>query len=397
MADGRSPIAVNWIRYWVEAGHEVHLLSTFPCVPDIKLASLNIVPVAFSGLKTLDKAGSHKSRSGLWVWGAQMVKARTALRHWLGPLTLPQGARRLRELANQIRPDLVHAMRIPYEGMLAALADLSTPLIISVWGNDFTLHATATPWMGSYTRLVMRRAAGLHTDCRRDLRLAHEWGYPRHWPAVVLPTGGGVQRDIFYPERERVEVGGGKQGDRVEEILVINPRGFRAYVRNDTFFRAIPLVLEQQPAVRFVCPGMAGEPKIESWLDELGIRPAVTLMAKVRRVEMAGLFRKAQVMVSPTTHDGTPNTLLEAMACGSFPVAGDLESIREWINPGINGLLVDPANPQDLADAILTGLSQPELRRKAREHNLRLIEERAEYGRVMQEAGDFYRQLVVNC
>ena len=49
---------------------------------------------------------------------------------------------------------------------------------------------------------------------------------------------------------------------------------------------------------------------------------------------MAAVFQGARVAVSPSTHDGTPNTLLEAMSCGSFPVAGDIESLREWIEPG---------------------------------------------------------------
>ncbi len=50
------------------------------------------------------------------------MRLRTALRQWLGPLTLPGAARQLRLLIDQVQPDLVHAMRIPYEGMLAALA-----------------------------------------------------------------------------------------------------------------------------------------------------------------------------------------------------------------------------------------------------------------------------------
>ena len=48
VADGRSPIALNWIRYFVDCGDEVHLASTFPCRPELALASLSIVPVAFS-------------------------------------------------------------------------------------------------------------------------------------------------------------------------------------------------------------------------------------------------------------------------------------------------------------------------------------------------------------
>lgn len=44
---------------------------------------------------------------------------------------------------------------------------------------------------------------------------------------------------------------------------------------------------------------------------------------------MAYLFRLADVTVSLSEDDGTPNTLLEAVACGCFPIAGDIESVRE--------------------------------------------------------------------
>ena len=50
--------------------------------------------------------------------------------------------------------------------------------------------------------------------------------------------------------------------------------------------------------------------------------------------------------VSPSTHDGTPNTLLEGMACGSFPIVGDLESLREWIEPGLTGSWWIPTTPR---------------------------------------------------
>ena len=68
---------------------------------------------------------------------------------------------------------------------------------------------------------------------------------------------------------------------------------------------------------------------------------------------MADVFRRAQIVASPSIHDGTPNTLLEGIACGCFPVAGDLESIREWITPDENGLLFDSNDPQSIAKAIV--------------------------------------------
>jgi len=367
IADGRSPIALNWIAYFVDQGHEVHLVSTFPCEPAMQLASLNCVPVAFSQMKGkgIGRRGAGELGRGVLL-EASGVRARTALRQAFGVLTVPRAARRLRPIVAAVRPDLVHAMRIPYEGMLAVQAlreSPDLPLLVSVWGNDFTLHAVSNPWMGSATRRALARANALHVDCQRDLRLAHRWGYPQGKPAIVLPGNGGVQTELFYPPG----------GERSTET-VINPRGFRAYVRNDTFFQAIPMVLARRPG----------------WLDELGIAAAVELLPILPRSQMADLFRRAAVAVSPSTHDGTPNTLLEAMACGCFPIAGDLESLREWITPGVNGLLVDPRDPRALAEAILTALEQPELRGQAVSWNLNLIAERAEHSKVMADAKRFY-------
>jgi len=318
------------------------------------------------------------------------VGARTTARQWLGPLTLRGAARRLKQVIDRVQPDLVHAMRIPYEGMLAALANPVAPLLISVWGNDFTLHAPATPLMGHYTRLALRRADALHADCQRDVRLAHAWEFDARKPSVVLPGAGGIQLDLFYPA---VEVA--PTGPRADTVFtVVNPRGVRAYVRNDTFFRAIPLVLARLPGVRFICPTMAGEPQAASWVRTLGISQSVELLPTITRSQMADLFRRAQVAVSPSTHDGTPNTLLEAMACGCFPIAGDIESLREWITPSVNGLLFDPGDPRSLADALLSALGNPELRHSARQHNLQFVAERAAYPSVMAQALDFYRSLV---
>jgi glycosyltransferase involved in cell wall biosynthesis len=382
VADGRSPIALNWIEHFLAQGHEVHLASTFQSPVDRRMASYTFIPVAFSSLKPADETGRAGQNAG-GLWGASMVRLRTAARQWLGPLTLPRAGRQLGDLIDRLQPDLIHAMRIPYEGMLAALAGGDAPLVISVWGNDFTLHAVSTPLMAHYTRLALQRATVLHADCQRDVRLAHTWGFPAAGRAMVLPGAGGVQPEIFYPPQAIVA-----------EPVVIQPRGVRAYVNNRAFFQAIPLVLERLPAARFVCPTMQGEAQAEGWVQDLGISEQVTLLPKLTRAQMADLFRQSRVIVSPTTHDGTPNTLLEAMACGCLPVAGDLESLREWITPGANGLLVDLSRPQSLAEAILTGLKEDALCQRAREENLRQIAERAVHGRVMSIAQQVYRELI---
>ena len=387
IADGRSPIALNWIRYFVDQGYEVHLVSTYDCDPELALKTLNILPAAFS-----EAAGDEKGQSSALGGLRKILPAhlRTAVRQRLAPYTLPKAAKRLSVIIEQIQPDLVHAMRIPYEGMLAALAEIRKPLLVSVWGNDFTLHAPSTVRMGNYTRLTLQRADALHTDCYRDVRLAAAWGFPSERPHVVLPGGGGIRLDLFKP-------GAHLEGDESDNHLdtVINPRGMRAYVRNDVFFQAIPQVLSRRPNTRFICPNMAGETLAERWIEEFKLSSRVSLLPRQTPPQMAALYCRSQVFVSPSTHDGTPNTLLEAMACGSFPVVGDIESLREWITPGVNGLLVNAGDPGGIADAVILALEQEDLRSRAEEINLRLVAERADYRLVMKQAEDFYRSIVM--
>jgi glycosyltransferase involved in cell wall biosynthesis len=110
--------------------------------------------------------------------------------------------------------------------------------------------------------------------------------------------------------------------------------------------------------------------------------------------ELAQLLQTTAIAASPTISDGTPNSLLEAMACGAFPVASNLESIREWITPENNGLLFDPDNADELAACLEHALENIALRQQAQAVNYTIIRARADYHRVMPEVRRFYQQLV---
>jgi glycosyltransferase involved in cell wall biosynthesis len=396
VADGRSPITKNWIKYFAKSDAEVHLVSTYPCVFPFDLASINIVPVALSSLAKESSAQVVKEPSESARLSSRAllrriipVSTRTWIRQWLGPYTLPRSAGRLSNLIRSIKPDFIHAMRIPFEGMLTtiALRELpEIPLMVSVWGNDFTLHAHASRLMSDYTRQVMERADALHTDTHRDQLLAREWGYKEQNQVIVLPCAGGVDMGIFYPAPHL--------NDR-DVITIINPRGFRAYVRNDTFFRSIPLIIKEKQNIRFICPAMESETQAVKWLGSLDISSYVRLLPLQSPEEMANLFRQAQIITSITTHDGSPNSLLEAMASGCFPIVGDIDSLREWITQDVNGILIDPVDPRQLAEAVLKAVGDVNMRAAARQINVRMIEERAEYQKGMAEVYNFYKSIVL--
>lgn len=396
VADGRSPITRRWIRGLLALRHQVTLVSTYPCEGVEGVDGIAVFPVAFGGLAGSQVGrggGRDRPQSGLRPLLGRFRSSVVAARYRLGPLTLPSYGHNFARLVRNLEPDLVHALRVPFEGMLAAYTPPGIPLAVSIWGNDLTLHAARNGAMARWTTRSLRRADGLAADARRDIRLGREWGFDPDKPVLVVPGSGGI--DLAEMERVRAESDSIPDPFPGGAPLVVNPRGFRpGSVRNDVFFQSIPLILERCPNVQFACPGMAGQAEALAWLKRLKLGGQVDLLPYLSQEELWRLFLRAQVTVSVSAHDGTPNSLLEAMACGCFPVAGDIESLREWITPGVNGLLVDPGRPEALAEAVLLALDHPELRSQAAQRNQEIIAARAEVGRVRAEIDAFYQQLI---
>jgi len=389
IADGRSPTTHSWIMNIQSLDIDVSLISTFPCETLLGLKQFYILPIAFSNFSGKPgETGNGISKSRFKSLVRRFSPLFQALRYVFGPLSLFLYARSYKRLVSKIQPNIVHALRIPFEGMLGSFTPKNIPFLTATWGNDLTLHAQGFWLMRWFTSQCLKRANGLTSDTHRDVRLAHQLGLNSSAPTLVVPGSGGVNLDTidsandFDPQMLNIPENG---------LWVVNPRGFRpGSVHQDVFFAAIPHVLSHQPETCFICPGLKGNQQAEALVEKFQIHKHTFLLPKLSQPQLWALFKKSQVFVSPSSHDGTPNTLMEAMACGAFPVAGDIESLREWIDSGENGLLVNPRDPQQLADAILKSLNNPELRSKTADRNRVIIETRASQEATLPKINDFY-------
>jgi glycosyltransferase involved in cell wall biosynthesis len=390
VADGRSPTTLSWLRYWTEKGHAVHLISTFPCDIPAGITSFHALPVAFGSMA----GGQVKNTPDVRAKNGNAASLRgflRFLRYYLGPISLPFYQGHFRSLVSSIQPDLVHALRIPFEGMLSVVTPPGIPLVVSTWGNDITLHAHGSFLMTQLTKRVLSRADGLITDTQRDIQLGYEWGFRSGKPILTVPGAGGIRLEEMGTIPGSVRL----PEELPDATIIVNPRGQRpGSLRQDVFFQAIPEVLLKFPQTVFVCPSLRGDPESERLVDALGIRLNTKLWPRVSQDQLWRLFQTSQIFVSPSVHDGTPNSLLETMACGCFPVVGDIESMREWVQPGINGFLVDATVAHSIADAIIQAISQPALRTKAAKYNATLIIERAAYLPNMARVEKFYTDLI---
>lgn len=86
------------------------------------------------------------------------------------------------------------------------------------------------------------------------------------------------------------------------------------------------------------------------------------------RETLAPLYREADVFVMNSQFEGTPNVLLEAMACGLPVVATNVGGVPEIVRHGWNGYLVDPDDVAGLGAAVERLIMEPQLRRELGRH-----------------------------
>jgi glycosyltransferase involved in cell wall biosynthesis len=179
---------------------------------------------------------------------------------------------------------------------------------------------------------------------------------------------------------------------------VLSIRGLKSIYNPRVIAQAIPAVLARRPDVRFVIRTYSADAALLAEFQRLvaatGSSHAVRYVGDLSGDEaIADLYRQAAVVVSVPSSDGTPQSVLEAMACGSAPVLSDLPSLSAWIQPEVEGLFVPVGDVAALAAAILRLLDDDRLRESVQAAAVRLVQERADSRLWMQRYEQIYQQL----
>ncbi len=104
--------------------------------------------------------------------------------------------------------------------------------------------------------------------------------------------------------------------------------------------------------------------RLQNFTVAYGLDHAVTFTSALSHAETLAHLRKADIFALASFAEGIPVALMEAMSLGLPCVSTSIAGIPELIRAGVDGLLVPPANPQALADAIESLVLDSTLRRK---------------------------------
>ena len=98
--------------------------------------------------------------------------------------------------------------------------------------------------------------------------------------------------------------------------------------------------------------------RLERIATEEGITEMVTFAGRIPQEELADHYRLCDVFAMPSTGEGFGIVFLEAMASGKPVIGGTRDAAVDALRGGELGLLVDPENPTQLRDAIISVLNR---------------------------------------
>ncbi len=160
-----------------------------------------------------------------------------------------------------------------------------------------------------------------------------------------------------------------------------------------TLLRATALVLRKRPSFRLHIAGTGScRAELSAMARTLGLDNCVTFLGEVR--DIPPLLSRASLFVLPSLTEGLPLTVLEAMACGLPVVATSVGGTPEAVANGRSGLLVEPAQPEQLADALLRVYVDFELARQMGAAGAQLARDRFDVRTMVTKYETLYHQIL---
>lgn len=156
-------------------------------------------------------------------------------------------------------------------------------------------------------------------------------------------------------------------------------------------FRAALLVKRDMPCIKFVIAGTGPQEQYLKALNRsLGIEGNVKFLGEVYHDMMPEIHSLADIFVLPSLSESFPNVMLEAMAMRKPVVATRVGVIPEILENRKTAILVQPANPEELAKAILEVLTDKNLARELGKRARELVQKEYTWFRVINETLEVY-------
>jgi D-inositol-3-phosphate glycosyltransferase len=312
-----------------------------------------------------DSADVIQAEPGVWVHHVSAGPPERIAKDELFPL-MPEFAERLAETWRWRRPDLIHAHYWMSGWAASAALPFDTPLVQTfhalacVKRRNQGADDTSPPERDPVERALVVSADAILATCHDEVDELIGLGGARN-RITVVPCGVDT---LFSPRGPRGVV----RGTRRHRIVCVS----RMVPRKGIGDLVSALALLDDDVELIVAGGppldeIDGDPEIRrlrSIAERCGVAERVVFVGSLGRRDVATLLRSADVAACTPWYEPFGIVPVEAMACGVPVVGTGVGGLLDTIEHGVNGLLVRPRCPQEIATAIASLLANPRRRRR---------------------------------
>ena len=355
LAHAGSIHTLRWAAFFRDQGHECHILSL-------------TIPV-----ETLNGVTFHIIRHPFRISYQQS--------NWHYLLQLPT----IWKLIRRIKPDILNAHFLSSYGFLGALTcPRGLPFVISLHGSDILIipkRSRLHRWVAIFS---LQRAWLITSVAKHMTDALMQYASPEK---LILTQQYGIDTNDFYFQKE----------DHPRSKIVLSTRPMVKVSQLEILIQAAANLREYNSPLEFYLAGN-GEFRnaLEKKVSTLQLQQVVHFIGQIPHKQMPDLLRQIAIYISTSSSDGASISLLEAMACGAFPVVTDIPANREWIQHGHNGLLAQPGSITDLTEKIIQAWYDEPLRQRAAALNLEIIREHGDYQINMRKIEQAFQNLIQN-
>lgn len=239
--------------------------------------------------------------------------------------------------------DLIDAHYFYPDGVAATLIGkaLNKPVVITARGSDINL----IPQYDHPRRLIMQAAEDCAAMITVSAALKEAIVCLGGTAEKIVVLRNGVDLKLFYPEdRTQARCQWGVTHFALASVGNLIPtKGHQFAIEALQFLPEAELLIAGQGP---------HEQHLRDLALRLGVADRVRFLGVLAQAELRSLYSAVDVLVLASEREGWPNVLLEAMACGTPVVAGNVGGIPEIVSTPESGLLLEAGNAISIAAGV---------------------------------------------
>jgi glycosyltransferase involved in cell wall biosynthesis len=183
-------------------------------------------------------------------------------------------------------------------------------------------------------------------------KLIKEWGLDKYKDKISIAHEHFIDLDKFNIKNKTAE----------RDSLIGYIGRFSEEKGTHNFVQAIGMLARLKPNYKFLVGG-DGElrTEIEKYLDTENLKAKTQLTGWIPHDKLAEYLNEIKLLVLPSSTEGLPNMMLEAMACGTLILSTPVGAIPDLIKDGVTGFILENRTSQCIASNAIRVLSYPDL------------------------------------